>query len=171
MKMTLKIATILTWFNLILWGFFLGLFLLAFLSMMYLPGVVILVLLSAIPLNCYAALKLQQSIRNPAIPLSQQTPTGIRFVGFIPLFVGFYLIWNGFTMIGSAGEILQYIKDYDAKAFPDIVKMPAFKSMGVADVRAAGVICLILGLCMAVNVILNLRLLRWYLLLRKNDAS
>jgi hypothetical protein len=37
--------------------------------------------------------------------------------------------------------------------------------------RTAGIICLILGLCMAVNVVLNLRLLRWYLLLRKSDAS
>jgi hypothetical protein len=171
MKTTLKVARILTWFNLIFWGFFLGLFLLSFLSVMYLPGVAILVLMGAVPLNCYAALKLHQSIRNSAIPLSQQTPTGIRFVGFIPVFLGVYLIWNGITMIGSAGEILHFIKDFDTKEFPDIAQMPAFKSMGISDVRAAGVICLILGLCMAVNVVLNLRLLRWYLLLRKNDAT
>jgi hypothetical protein len=165
------VATVLTRFNLIFWGFMVCFFLLGFLAVGYLPGVMILVLLSAIPLNCYAALKLHQSIRNPAIPLSQQTPTGIRFVGFIPVFVGVYLSWSGFAMIGSAGEILHFIKDFDTKEFPEIAQRPEFKSVGVAEVRAAGVICLILGLSLAVNVILNLRLLRWYLLLRKNDAS
>ena len=92
-------------------------------------------------------------------------------MGFIPVFVGVYLSWSGFAMIGSAGEILHFIKDFDTKEFPEIAQKPEFKSVGVAEVRAAGVICLILGLSLAVNVILNLRLLRWYLLLRKNDAS
>jgi hypothetical protein len=171
MRTTLKVATILTWFNLIFWGLINGLLLLGALSAMFLPGLAIAVLMSAIPLNCYAALKLHKSIRNPGIPLSQQTPMGIRFVGFIALFFGINSIGEGFALIKDAREFLDFIKDYYTKQAPDITQMPAFKSMGVADVRAAGVICLILGLCMAVNVVLNLRLLRWYLLLRKNDAS
>jgi hypothetical protein len=172
MKMTLKVATILTWFNLIIWGFITGLLLLGTLSAMFLPGLALAVLISAIPLNGYAALKLQKSIRYPTIPLSQQTPTGIRFVGFIALFVGVNLIGEGFALIKDAKEFLDFLKDFYNKQAPDIAQMPAFKSMGVADVRAAGVICLILGLCLAVSVVLNLRLLRWYLLLlRKNDAS
>jgi hypothetical protein len=139
---------------------------------MYLPGMAILVLMSAIPLNCYAALKLHKSIRNPNIPLSQQTPMGLRFVGFIALFFGVNSIGEGFALIKDAREILDFLKDYYTKQAPEIAQMPAFKSMGVADVHAAGVICLILGLCLTVNVILNLRLLRWYLLLlRKSDAS
>jgi hypothetical protein len=81
------------------------------------------------------------------------------------------LIGEGFALIKDAKEFLDFLRDFYMKQAPDIAKMPAFKSMGVADVRSAGVICLILGLCLAVNVVLNLRLLRWYLLLRKNDAS
>jgi hypothetical protein len=171
MKTTLKVATILTWFNLIFWGLITGLLLLGALSAMFLPGLAIAVLMSAIPLNCYASLKLHKSIRHPGIPLSQQTPMGIRFVGFIALFFGINSIGEGFALIKDGREFLDFIKDYYTKQAPDIAQMPAFKSMGVADVRAAGVICLVLGLCMAVNVVLNLRLLRWYLLLRKNDAS
>jgi hypothetical protein len=169
MKMTLKVATILTWFNLIFWGLIIGLLLLGALSAMFLPGLLIAVLMSAIPLNCYAALRLQKSIRDPNVPLSQQTPMGIRFVGFIALFFGVNSIGEGFALIKDAREILDFLKDYYMKQAPEIAQMPAFKAMGIADVKVAGVIVLILGLCMTVNVILNLRLLKWYLLLRKHD--
>jgi len=171
MKMTLKVATMLTWFNLIFWGLINGLLLLGALSAMFLPGLLIAVLMSAIPLNCYAALRLQKSIRDPRVPLSQQTPMGIRFVGFIALFFGINSIGEGFALIKDSGEILDFLKDYYMKQAPEIAQLPAFKAMGVADVRVAGVIFLILGLCMTVNVMLNLRLLKWYLLLRKNDEA
>jgi len=171
MKITLKVATILSWFNLIFWGLINGLLLLGALSTMNMPALLIAVLMSAIPLNCYAALKLHRSIRNPLIPLNQQTPMGIRFVGFIALFFGVNSIGDGFALIKNPREFLDFLKDFYTKQAPEIAQMPAFKSIGLADMRTAGVICLILGLCMAVNVVLNLRLLRWYLLLRKNDAS
>lgn len=171
MKTTLKVATILSWFNLIFWGLINGLLLLGALSTMNMPGLLIAVLMSAIPLNCYAALKLHRSIRNPLIPLNQQTPMGVRFVGFIALFFGVNSIGDGFALIKNPREFLDFLKDFYTKQAPEIAQMPAFKSIGLADMRTAGVICLILGLCMAVNVVLNLRLLRWYLLLRKNDAS
>jgi hypothetical protein len=171
MRTTLKAATILSWFNLIFWGLINGLLLLGALSAMNMPGLLIAVLMSAIPLNCYAALKLHKSIRNPLIPLNQQTPMGIRFVGFIALFFGVNSIGDGFALIRDPREFLDLLKDFYTKQAPEIAQMPAFKSIGLADMRTAGVICLILGLCMAVNVVLNLRLLRWYLLLRKNDVS
>jgi hypothetical protein len=171
MKTTLKVATILSWFNLIFWGLINGLLLLGALASMNMPGLLIAVLMSAIPLNCYAALKLHRSIRNPSIPLNQQTPTGIRFVGFIALFFGVNSIGDGFALIKNPREFLDFLKDFYTKQAPEIAQMPAFKSIGLADMRTAGIICLILGLCMAVNVVLNLRLLRWYLLLRKSDAS
>jgi hypothetical protein len=171
MRTTLKVATILTWFNFIFWGLINGLLLLGALSSMFLPWLVIAVLMSAIPLNCYAALKLHKSIRNPGIQLSQQTPMGIRFVGFIALFFGINSIGDGIALMRDPREFLDFLKDFYTKQAPDIARMPAFKSMGIADVRAAAIVCLILGLCMAVNVVLNLRLLRWYLLLRKNDVS
>ena len=103
--------------------------------------------------------------------VEQQTPMGIRFVGFIALFFGVNSIGDGFALIKNPREFLDFLKDFYTKQAPEIAQMPAFKSIGLADMRTAGVICLILGLCMAVNVVLNLRLLRWYLLLRKNDAS
>jgi hypothetical protein len=171
MKITLKVATILSWFNLIFWGLINGLLLLGALSTMNMPALLIAVLMSAIPLNCYAALKLHRSIRNPLIPLNQQTPMGIRFVGFIALFFGVNSIGDGFALIKNPREFLDFLKDFYTKQAPEIAQMPAFKSIGLADMRTAGVICLILGLCMAVNVVLNLRLLRWYLLLRKNDVA
>ena len=70
MKTILRIASVLTWFNIVFWGMIvafglLGAFLLG--QMAYVVG---LVLLSAIPLNCYAALKLHTSIRYPNVPLS-----------------------------------------------------------------------------------------------------
>jgi hypothetical protein len=37
--------------------------------------------------------------------------------------------------------------------------------------RQLGSLCLVLGLVSAVNVILNLRLLRWYYLVHQSDAS
>ncbi len=88
MKMVLKIASVLTWFNLIVWGLITCLFLLAVLSSMYLPYLIVPVLMSAIPLNCYAALSLHNSIRRPSLPLSSQAPVGIRFVGFIAFVFG-----------------------------------------------------------------------------------
>ena len=171
MKLTLKAATVLTWFNLLFWGLIIGILLLGSLSAMNLPSMLIGVLLSAIPLNCYAGLKLHQSIRNPATPLSQQTPMGIRFVGFVALFYGVNMIGEGFALIRDTREILDFMKDYNAKEMPDVAQMSWIKSISVADVRAGGVVILLLGLFMMVNVILNLRLLRWYLFLRKSDLS
>lgn len=171
MKMTLKVASVLTWINLIFWGLITGRLLLETLASMYLPALVIVVMVSAIPLNCYAALKLHKSIRHPNIPLSSQTPAGIRFIGFIALFYGLNVIGAGIAIIQNAKEVLDFLKDYYTKEAPEVAQMPAFKSMAAADMRGAGVVILILGICLAVNVILNLRLLRWYLLLRKTDAS
>jgi hypothetical protein len=170
MKMNLKIATILTWFNIIIWGLIGGLFLLSALASMNLPILAGVVLLSAIPLNCYAALKLQRSIRQPALSLNSQTPVGIRFVGFIALFLGIYWVGDGLAVLRNPKVVLDFLKD-QLSQMPQMAQTPKFKSIGVADVRAAGALALILGLCIVVNVVLNLRLLRWYFLVRKSDVS
>jgi len=171
MKTTLKVATILTWFNLIFWGLVDSLFILMSVLSLNLPVLAGAVLISAIPLNCYAALKLQASIRHPAVRLSSQTPVGIRFVGFIALFFGINWLGDGYAFLKNTNEFMQFIKDQLAQLPQLTQQFPQIKAIGPADIRQAGVFCLILGLCVIVNVVLNLRLLRWYYLVKKSDAS
>jgi hypothetical protein len=170
MKMTLKVASILTWFNIIFWGFITGVMLLAALGSMNLPVLLIPVLMSAIPLNGYAALKLHASIRRPTLPLSSQTPVGIRFVGFIALFFGISCLGDGFVLLSNTKEVLDVFKAQMAQV-PQMSQVPGFKSITVSEFRWGGVLVLILGLSIVVNVVLNLRLLRWYYLVRKSDVS
>jgi len=171
MKTMLKTASVLTWFNIIFWGLIDSLLLLSSLSsfnMLILAGAV---LFSAIPLNCYAALKLHTSIRRPNVPLSHQTPVGIRFVGFIALFFGISWVADGVGLLKNAKEFLGVIKDQLSQT-PQIAKeFPQVNNIGEGDVHNAGVVALILGLCVVVNVVLNLRLLRWYYLVGKSDVS
>jgi hypothetical protein len=171
MKMTLKVATILTWFNLIFWGLVDSLFILMSAVSLNLPVLAGAVLISAIPLNCYAALKLQASIRHPAVPLSSQTPVGIRFVGFIALFFGINWLGDGYAFLKNTNEFMQFIKDQLAQLPQVTQQFPQLKTIGPADIRQAGVFCLFLGLCVIINVVLNLRLLRWYYLVKKSDVS
>ncbi len=165
MKTILKAATVLTWFNLLLWGSLIVLLLLFALAMGAMPVVVILVLLSAVPLNCYAALQLQKSIRHPAIKLSTQTPTGIRFVGFIALFFALSFVTNGIAIMSKAKESVEIFKQQMIQ-----VKGADLSFMTTGYFQCVGALALFLGLCIGVNVVLNFRLLRWYYLVRQSDA-
>jgi len=162
MKNTLKISSILTWFNLIVWGLFVIILLLFALSFHSIAFLVIAFFLSAIVLHNYAALQLQKSIRNPAIKLSNHTPTGIRFVGFIALFLGVCYLANGFQVLKDP---LGYLKLVQTQA-PEL-----FKTLPVANIREGGAIALGLGICICANVFLNFRLLRWYYLVKQSDIS
>ena len=170
MKTVLTIASVLTWFNLIFWGATIGFGVLGMLVMgqatIFAAG---FVLLASIPLNCFAALKLQTSIRHPNIPLSHQTPAGIRFVGLMALFFGFLLLFKGgaaFADPKPAMEVYKQMIDQMPKPLPE-----GAPGLGMVFARCLAVGMLALGLLVAVNVILNLRLLRWYYLVRKSDAS
>jgi hypothetical protein len=167
MKTELKISLVLTWINLILWGFivFCGL-LLSFGS----GNMIVLVptfLIAAIVLHSYASLKLHKSIRYPNIPLSDQTPVGIRFVGFIALFLGITYVGSGVQLISSSAEA--------AKA--TLATMPAqikdlYKNIDLTRMmRIFGVFIVLTGASVAVNVLLNFRLLRWYYLVKQSDVS
>lgn len=169
MKTALTIASVLTWFNIIFWGGFVALGLLGGLVMGQLIILAPVVLLSAIPLNCYAALKLQTSIRYPNVALSHQTPVGIRFVGLMAMFIGVMLVFQSFTLFGDPKpgvESIQQVLDQLPKPRP-VVSAKAM--LYIVRLIAAGI--LVLGLAVAVNVILNLRLLRWYYLVHRSDAS
>ena|ERR1700744_3312692 len=171
MKTTLKIASVLTWFNLVFWGLITGVMLLAVLSSLYIPFLIVPVLMSAIPLNCYASLSLHRSIRRPNLPLSSQAPVGIRFVGFIALFFGISGFFSGLEIVGSAKDVLVSVREQFAqmKDMPQVQEQ--YKNLNVTDVRNMGISALILGAFIVVNVVLNLRLLRWYYLVKKSDVS
>jgi hypothetical protein len=169
MKRTLTVATVLTWFNLILWGGFIALVLLgAFFTgqMAVLGG---LVLMSAIPLTCYAGLKLHTSIRYPNVPLNNQTPVGIRFVGLMALFFGIYFVYTGIGIVGNPNAGIDAFKE-SLRQMP-IKVQPGVENMAGAIVHLMAIALIVLGLIVAVNVILNLRLLRWYYLVHKSDKS
>jgi hypothetical protein len=175
MKTALKTASVLTWFNIIFWGLIVALLLLGSLSSfnpLILAGVV---LMSAVPLNCYAALKLHASIRRPDLPLSHQTPVGIRFVGFIALFFGISWITDGVILLKNGREIQEAINEQIAEVSKVLQQFPQFSTFkNVSEPHLAhvsGILSLFLGLCVVVNVVLNLRLLRWYYLVRKSDVS
>jgi hypothetical protein len=165
MKTVLKVATILTWFNLLLWGLLIVMLALASLAMKATPLSFVLVLLSAIPLNCYAALQLQKSIRQPATRLSNQTPTGIRFVGFVALFFAINFVVNGITLTGNSKAAVKIFNDEMAQ-----VKGAERLHVTVGYFQGLGALIIFLGLCIGVNVVLNFRLLRWYYLVRQSDV-
>jgi hypothetical protein len=163
MKKTLKAASVLTWFNLIFWGF-ITLCLLLAATAMGLVGLVGAVLLSAIPLNCYAALQLHKSIRRPEIKLNHQTPVGIRFIGFVALFFGLTTVMEELRNLQNPGKMLEVMKQ-------SFSGMKGLETLTVDMVRTISAVGLILGLAVVVNVILNFRLLRWYYLVHQSDAS
>jgi hypothetical protein len=145
----------------IIWGLLCTFVLLAVLTSGSLAYFVVLVLPSAIVLHSYAALKLQKSIRNPAVPLNSQTPTGIRFIGFVALFIGISNLISGFSIIQNSREFLQQVQ---SQMTPEMKQLHFTE----AHMRAVGIITLLVGLCVSVNVVLNLRLLKWYILSRNN---
>jgi len=163
MKRALKVASVLTWFNLIFWGL-MTLFVLLAAPVMGIVALVGAVLLSAIPLNCYAALQLHKSIRRPEIRLSHQTPVGIRFIGFVSLFFGLTTVMDQVSNLQQPAKMLTMLKE-------SLPGMKGLEFMTVDTVRIISVVGLVLGLAVVVNVILNFRLLRWYYLVHQSDAS
>lgn len=165
MKTTIKVATILTWFNLIVWGGMLGLMLLLGLAMMYAPMIIAVFLFSAIPLHSYAALKLQKSIRHPQIKLSHQTPVGVRFIGFVALFFGICTIANAYVIISDPKTMLKSME-------AGIAETKGLSESEMATVlRVASGFFILMGAAVIFNVVLNLRLLRWYYLVKRSDVS
>ncbi|HXD78749.1 MAG TPA: hypothetical protein VN616_13120 [Puia sp.] len=170
MKIVLKIASVLTWFNIVFWGILVGLFLLFALQLANLPIIALVVLLSAIPLNCYAGLRLQACIRNPGLQLSHQTPAGIRFVGFIALFFGICLLFSGLSMIHDPKTALASWTE-QMEQMPEMARQYPYKNVGESYFVRVGGAAVALGLLVSINIVLNLRLLRWYYLQRKNERS
>lgn len=161
MKTALKVASILSWFNLIWWGVNL---------ISTLPNVgkmgsfmiVAIVVIASIPLNAYASLQLHKSIRHPSVKLNSQTPVGIRFVGLVAEIIGILLLLAGIVVLLNPQQILTAIKGSQDQAFAD--------QLGTTKaVKLIGGLFAVLGLSVCVSVILNFRLLRWYYLVNQSD--
>jgi hypothetical protein len=153
MKKLIQLSAILSWFNLVVSGLFMALALLAGSFMVGFGNVlVIVVLMGSITLHSYAALQLRKSLLYPSIPLGKQTGTGIRFMGYIALFLAF--------MYGSSAfYMLQHNKE-----FIEQVQMPAeYKNLDLSGTfKKTGIFILIFSLSVLINVILNFRLYRLY---------
>jgi hypothetical protein len=153
MKIVLKISSILSWFNLIVWGIIVLFFVLNILGVGQLTFLFFPFLLCVTILHSYAALQLHKSIRNPEIPLSRQTPAGIRFIGVVAAFLGIIFFADGLAVLQNTHEALQIMETQ----YP-----PAKGLVSLASLRAGSAFALICGICIVVNVLLNFRLLRWY---------
>jgi hypothetical protein len=155
----------------IFWSIVCLIFLLGVLASGTTAMLIVLIFPSAIVLHSYASFQLQKSIRNSAIPLNSQTSTGIRFIGFVALFVGISLLVQGIGTVMRPHSYLIQWQDY-IKSLQDQM---AVKNIGfvpsIPKVIALGVLGLLFGLCVAVNVNLNFRLLRWYLFLKNNSNN
>lgn len=165
MKKIMLAARILTWFNLVVWGGMLSLMLLFGLASGFVPMIIAVFLFSAIPLHSYASLKLQKAIRFPQVKLSNQTPVGVRFIGFVALFFGVCTMANAYLLIT------------DPKTAVESMQPAMANTKGIAPAQMASVVktvavfVMLMGLTVIVNVILNIRLLRWYYLVKQSDVS
>jgi hypothetical protein len=165
MKTTIRMAKVLTWFNLIVWGGLLGISLLVGLATMYIALIVAVFLFSAIPLHSYAALMLQKSIRHPEVKLSHHTPVGVRFIGFVALFFGICTVANTCAVIADPRTALKSMEAGIAET------KGLSESEMAAMLRVIAGFVLLMGIAVVVNVILNMRLLRWYYLVKQSDVS
>jgi hypothetical protein len=154
MKKVLTFTLVLSWINGIVASFFVlfGLIMVVFTS----GGAALLtsvVLISAVILHSYAAIQLNKTMVNPAIPLNKQTPTAIRFIGLIALL--FALLNGSYSIV-----VLQHAPDFlhQIKMPPGSEKLPL-----LAIFRFISFLSLLFSATVALNVFLNLRLLgRWY---------
>lgn len=153
MKNLLRVSAILSWFNLLVSGLFMALALLAGSFMVGFGNVlVIVVLMGSITLHSYAALQLRRSLLYPSVPLGRQTGTGIRFMGYIALFLAFMYGSSAFYMLQHSQEFIKQ------------VELPAeYKNLNLSGTfKKTGIFMLIFSISVLVNVILNFRLYRLY---------
>jgi hypothetical protein len=152
MKKAIAVSNILSWINIIIAGL---LTLFALISMLIYPGIQFLVsavLIGCIVLHSYAALQLRKSILNVNIPLNKQTPVGIRIMGYMSLFFCIILFSQSVFMLQHTAELLKQAQ------FPPQMKNVDVKSF----VRGTGIFMLLFSVSVILNVILNLRFLKWY---------
>jgi len=162
LRKLVRFSNILSWCNLIIAAL---LILFALVSGLTVLGIVNaltpIVLLGSILLHSYAAIQLSRSLLRPSIPLSRQTPTGIRLLGYISLFFAFLYGASGIAILQNSKELLKQ------------VEIPAeLKSVNIERIfRVSAIFALIYSIAIIVNVIINFRLLRWFYFLQQPDRE
>jgi hypothetical protein len=160
MKKILKFSNVLSWINLVAGSLLVlgGLFLLRYspdgftiLVSVVLPGAVIL--------HSYVAFQLRKSILNSAIPLTKQAPVGVRLMGFMALFFAIISISNAFIILQHAPEVSKQIKLPVQSKDLDVVSI----------LRGSGIFTLVISISIVTNVVLNFRLLKWYLFYKEKE--
>jgi hypothetical protein len=162
MKTAINISKVLSWINIVFWGYSI----LEILMMTVATGIVALLIVafffSAMVLHSYAALKLRKSILHPEIPLGSQTPVGIRFIGLAASFFGMLMLLFAYVLLGHTTEYLALMK---SQSLP----LGEMANITPQIARKYGVVMLLLGLCIIANVYINLRLLKWYYTQNQKD--
>jgi hypothetical protein len=164
MKRAVAVSHILSWANLIIGGF---LALCLLFTIAALPPAAVLLsvaLMGFIVLHSYASLQLRKSILNPGVPLNKQTPVGIRMMGAVSIVFSFMLFTDAIIMVQNAKDLLKQIP------MPAQVKQADL----IGIVHLTGVFILVFTTSIILNVLLNFRLLKWYLITaaeNNNDAK
>ena len=164
MKTALKVSGVLSWINIILWGYTVLDGLLAGLANGSALLLTVTFFLSSIVLHSYAAMKLRKSILHPEIPLGSQTPVGIRLIGMAASFLGVLFVLLGLVMITATEKTLTMVKTQSPGPYGDL-----YKSITIGQMHQMGVLFLLMGLFVTVNVFINSRLLRWYYVKNQRD--
>ena len=152
MKKFTTITGILSWINLIIGGLITLFGLIQALMGGGIVAVLQLLLIGSVVLHSYAALQLRKSIVYPDVPLDSKTPTGIRFIGFLALMLGVGCVFQGVQVIGNTKELIDQV---------ELPEMP--KEINVEQMfRGVGYFVLVFGLSVAINVLLNISMLKWY---------
>lgn len=152
MKKFTNITGVLSWINLIIGGLITLFGLIQALMGGGIVAILQLLLIGSVVLHSYAALQLRKSIVNPEFPLDSKTPTGIRFIGFLALMLGVGCVFQGVQVIGNTKELIDQV---------ELPEMP--KEINVEKMfRGVGYFVLVFGLSVAINVLLNISMLKWY---------
>ena len=162
MKKILKLSSVLSWINLIAGFLFVFGGLLITMVSPGIPAILLsIVLPGAVILHSFAAFQLRKSILNPALPLNHQAPAGLRLMGFMALFFSIMSFSNGLIIWQQAPEAAKHVQ------LP-----PEAKGMNVVPLlRGLAIFILLISLGIALNVVVNFKLLRWYLIYSRKDQQ
>jgi hypothetical protein len=162
MKKILNLSSILSWINLIAGFLFVFGGLMVTMVSPGIPAILLSIILpGAVILHSFATFQLRKSILDPALPLNHQAPVGIRLMGFMALFFSIMSFSNGLIILQQAPEAAKQIK------LP-----PEAKGMNVVPfLRGVAVFILLISLGIALNLVLNFKLLKWYLIYSRKEQQ
>ncbi len=161
MKRAITVSNILSWVNLVIGGFLALCSLFFIIALPPLAVLISFVLVGCIVLHSYASLQLRKSILNSAIPLSRQTPVGIRMMGYVSLFFAFMLFTNAIYMLQHTKDLLKQVK------IPSQIKESDF----ISAIHLTAIFILLFTASIIMNVLLNFRLLKWYTIFTQNNNN